>query len=678
MDKTNKALQPRKRRGSTIWNRMNRGTARLYAILVNSLSGRILTGYRRTEERLFRRKPDLTGGAGRYRLTPASPRRLRLVEAVESGGIIRGLRAMPEALLDCPAACYGCFCLICGLVSALFCFAIPYMTKSFTVSRGNLLFSALMALISIPLILTRRSMAESMGRSPLLRRILVRFLGIPEDRLTAPFGQHTAGNFAMSYYTACALGLVTATLCLFVAPWVVMLILLLLAVVSMIFAYPETGVVLTTLMLPAIWLDRLFMVPAVGMILLTWCSYGVKILLMHRTFRLGLLDRVVLVFGGMVLLTGFTGYTISGESVWQSICLAICISDYFLIVNLMNTRAYIRRCLVGVGLSVAVVTVLAYIRRIPVENLAWLEGSRAGDAIIHGVENAVEQLSQLWLDHSELYLVLAFTWLYAYLVYAKRFFGKILCGLLILLDLLLIVMTNSVSALFCIAAVTLLFLLMLGHKWFSAGLLSLPLVVCGVGWMSYLYPVSESIQTILSRSRLYKAQLTESLWRMAWDHPAGIGVGEEAFASVYPAYAAPDLGAVSDSGNLFFELLLSYGWPGILLSAAVLFLFLQKSLTSLRHTSVSRDRAMILGGVTSLVGMLIFGSVRSFITSPRVFFTVALVVSLCSAYENIIFEESDMRRAEWAGSPDSDNRFYRSGEFLSASSSRGDSLPRRG
>ncbi len=664
MDKTNKALQPGKRRGSAIWNRMNRGTARLYAILVNSLPGRILTGYRRTEDRLSGRSSEYLVGAGRHRLTPASPRRQRVVEAVESAGIIRALRALPEALLDCPAACYGCFCLICGLFSALFCFAIPYLSESFTVSRGNLLFSALMALISIPLILTRRSMAESMGRSPFLRGILVRFLGIPEDRLAVPSGRYATGNFAVSYYAACALGLLTALLCLFVTPWSVMAALLLLAVVCMIFAYPETGVVLTTLMLPAIWLDRQFLVPAVGMILLTWCSYGVKILLMHRTFHLGLLDRVVLILGGVMLVTGFTGYTVSGESVWQSISLAICISDYFLIVNLMNTRAYIRRCLLGVGLSVAVVTVLAYIRRIPVENLAWLEGSRAGDAIIDGVENAVEQLSQLWLDHSELYLVLAFSWLYAYLVYAKRFFGKILCGIFILLDLLLIVMTDSVSALFCIAAVTVLFLLMLGHKWFSAGLLSLPVVVCGVGWMSYLYPVSESIQTILSRSRLYKAQLTESLWRMAWDHPAGIGVGEEAFASVYPAYAAPDLGAVSDSGNLFFELLLSYGWPGILLTAAVMFLFLQKSCTSLRHTAVSKDRAMILGGVTSLVGMLIFGSVRSFITSPRVFFTVALVVSLCSAYENVIFEESDMRRAEWAGSADSEHRFYRSGEFL--------------
>jgi uncharacterized membrane protein len=150
---------------------------------------------------------------------------------------------------------------------------------------------------------------------------------------------------------------------------------------------------------------------------------------------------------------------------------------------------------------------------------------------------------------------------------------------------------------------------------------------------------------------------------MVWDHPAGIGVGADAFATVYPAYAAPDLGGVSDSGNLGFELLLSYGWAGLLLAAVLLFLFVQKSCTALRHTVVGKDRAMILGGVTSLVGMLIFGAVRSFLTSPRVFFTVCLVVALCSAYENIIFEESERERLEWAVGMNAEDRFYKSGEF---------------
>ena len=134
---------------------------------------------------------------------------------------------------------------------------------------------------------------------------------------------------------------------------------------------------------------------------------------------------------------------------------------------------------------------------------------------------------------------------------------------------------------------------------------------------------------------------------------------------MYPAYAAPDLGAVTECGNLYFELLLAYGWAGLILFAGTVFLFFQKSLTCLGHTADRRDRAMILGGVTSVVGALIFGTVRSFITSPRVFFTVALVIALCSSYENILFDEEDVREAEWRGFSQGEDRFFRSGEYIS-------------
>jgi hypothetical protein len=44
-----------------------------------------------------------------------------------------------------------------------------------------------------------------------------------------------------------------------------------------------------------------------------------------------------------------------------------------------------------------------------------------------------------------------------------------------------------------------------------------------------------------------------------------------------------------------------------------------------------------------------------------VFFTLLLVVALCSAYENIIFDESDVLTADRAGSPLGEDRIYRRG-----------------
>ena len=657
MKKATKQNQPRKRKNSLLWGGLNRGTSRLYGLLAGSFLGRALTSYRQADDRLAkgRRYP------GRHHCTPMSPARLHVLRTVESSRLFGGLRSLFSLLLRCPTAYFGLFGLLYGLWGVLLYFVVPLMTNAFALPFSHPVISAVIAVLSFPLTLTAKPLALSLERSAVCRLIFLRFLGIPRDRLQV---EDTRAP-KIGYYVACVLGMVSAVGAMFVSPLLLPLILMGMGLLGMIFTYPETGVVLFTVMLPAVWLDKQFLMVTVALILLTWCSYAVKLLFLHRTMHFGLLDRVMLLFGILAVALDMVRGPASAEAIWQSICLSVCLSSYFLIVNLMTTREYIRRSLVGVGVSVVVVTLLSYFRNIPIDSLAWLEGSRAGDFIIAHFRDGVERLSGLWVEHSELYLVLAFPWLYAYMLHTKRLFRKIMGALFIALDLLLVFMTGSVSALFCIAGVTVLFLLLLGHKWLSAGIVALPVVGCGLYWFAYLYPVSDAIQTILSRSRLYKSQLADSLWRMVGDHPGGIGIGDEAFAAVYPSYAAPDLGAVTDSGSLFFEVLLGYGWVGLLLGLVIVFLFLQKSLSCLRCAMVTKDRAMILGGLTSILGMVVFGSVRSFITSPRVFFTVVLVVALCSSYENVLFDENDVREAEWTGSSYSEDCFFRSGEYIS-------------
>lgn len=647
MDTKESAPKPR-RRGSWIWGKMNQGTSRFYEALRHSSWGRFMTSFRRSDQ----------AAAARYG-KPPSPTRLRLAEAVDSSHLVRGIRALLGGLFDCPTACYGLFGTLYGLFSLLLWLLGPRILEGTVRDRGGWFGPALIALCCFPLLFSKLNLSESLGYSSVARRLLVGFLGIPRDRLIH-LGRRLAPRYMpIALVLAGTLGALASLATLAVPLWLLPLVLLGVAIAGMILSYPETGVVMCTLMLPLLWLDNRNLVAVVFLILLTWCGYGFHILTLHRTLRFDRLDQVFLILGGVILIMGFTGYGLNADSIWQSLSLTVCLSGYFLIVNLANTRPQIRRCLVGMALSVVVVTVLAYIRRTPVDSLLWLEGSRAGDAIIDGVHNAVERLTQMWVDHSELYLVLAFSWLYAYLLHSRRFLSRLMGGAFIVLDFLLIMMTDSVTAILCVIAVTVLFLFMLGHKWLSVGLLTLPGVVCGICWIQYLRPVSDALLTILSRSRLYKTQLLESLWRMVWDHPAGIGVGSDAFAVVYPAYAAPDLGGVTDCGSAFFEILLGYGWVGLLLWAFILIFFLRKSFSALDCISLSKDRAMILGGVTSMFGLVIMGSVRSFLSSPRVFFTIILVIALCSAYENMIFEEWDRENAAWVGSESSENRVYR-------------------
>lgn len=643
--------KPNRKRGSLLWDGLNRCTAWLYALILSSRMGRLMTGYRRTEAAISYGRVRTR----RHACAPMSSARMRLVKAAEGSRLFVLLRSIFRGFLSCPAALYGLFGLTQGLCGVAFYFVLPYFYPALTPALGDMIQSALLAFLSLPLLLTRKTMAGALSTGRLTSLLLFSFLGIPRESLDLPRGK----GWKLLFYPMPLLGALAAYLALWSHPLLIPLCLICLGVQGMIFAYPEAGVVLFTVMLPAVWANRSFIIIPAVLILLTWLSYGAKLLFLHRTIRFGLLDRVVFILMVLMLACGCVGSGLTASSVTLTLFLAISCSAYFLVVNLITTRAYVRRCLWGVGISVALVTALAYLRLIPADSLSWLEGSRAGDAIINSFRDGYERLSTLWVEHSELYLVLSFPWLYAYMMHTKRFFRRVMGLCFVALNALLIIMTDSVSAMFCIIAVTVLYFLFLHHRWLSAGVLALPALGCGLMWLTYLYPVTDSLQTILSRSRLYKFQLNQSLWDMVWDHPAGIGVGEEAFAAIYPAYAAPDLGAVTDSGSLFFEILLAYGWPGLILFAALLFFFLQKGLTCLEHTAVTRDRAVILGGMASLVGVVIFGSVRSFITSPRVFFTVLLMIALCSAYENVIFDEYDVTRASWESTPEEDSRLFR-------------------
>lgn len=636
---------------SILWGTLNSGTAKLYRLVAGSLMGRVMTGYRRADAAFAKGKRY----TGRHTCAPMSPGRLRLLSALESGLLFKGIRALFGGLVGLPMALYGLFLMTYGLVGAVAYFVLPYIYTPLVPDTEHLVLSAVLVILAIPLMLTKKTLAETLGTGGMAHLVFVRFLGIPRDRLDIPRRKLPA---LLPYVTILA-ALGAGFGALYSHVLLIPAVLLGVGALGLIFAFPEAGVVLSTLMLPAVWLDRELLIPLAALILLTWVSYGVKLLFLHRTIHFGLLDTVVLIFGGLILLSTFTGAVVSVETVMTSILLFVCLSSYFLIVNLMTTRAYIRRCLIGVGVSVVVVTVLSYLRIIPVDDLGWLEGSRAGNAIIMAIEEGIESLSGLWVEHSELYLVLVFPWLYAYLSHTRRLLRRVAGVCFVALDMALILMTDSVSALFCILIVTVLFLLLWDHKGLSAGVVALPALVAGGLWATYLFPVSDQVQTVLARSRHFKGLLSESLWRMVKDHPAGIGIGEAAFRAVYPAYAAPDLGAVTDSGNLYFELLLSYGWVGLILFVGVVFLFLQKSLTCLGQISSVRSRAMVLGGLTSMAGALIFGTVRSFITSPRVFFTLTLVLALCSAYENLVFDENDVLTARQAGTSIEEDRVFR-------------------
>ena len=106
---------------SILWDHLNRGTAKLYRLVAGSFLGRTLTGYRRADAAF-------AGGkryTGRHTCAPMSPARMRLLSALESGLLFKGIRALFSGLFSLPLALYGLFLLTYGLAGGVAYFALP-------------------------------------------------------------------------------------------------------------------------------------------------------------------------------------------------------------------------------------------------------------------------------------------------------------------------------------------------------------------------------------------------------------------------------------------------------------------------------------------------------------------------------------------------------------------------
>ncbi len=617
-----------------LWNKLCRLTAFIYTLMVRSRLGRAMTAYRSFDHASL----DGRYGAGR-RIRPASRARLFLSESAKDGLVFAALRAPFRVLYLCPLKFYGMFGLSFAVLCMLSYVLLPLLFDTLDITGTHWNVAVVMLALSLPLLSSPTTLAEGVCGSRLCRHVLVNYLSLPLDYI--PHAE-LRGQAALPYASIIlSIGAVVATL--LVNPLAVPIFGFMMILLGLVFTYPEAGVLLITLCLPILWLFEGALPYFLCLLVLTWASFGVKLFLMHRTLRFGFLDRMVLLFGAVVLLSGFVGPRVSSTGMTSAVTLFACISLYFLMVNLMNTRAYIGRCFIGFGISVAILVVLLFLRVVSPEAMDWLAGSRAGDALRSLWLSLRRGIGPVWNEQVILLLVMSMPFLLVCLTRARRLLSRVATVTLLVAVLWLMMHNGSPWALVAVVCAGLVFLLMLGYRAAATGLIVLPPVLCGMAWLTvYLDNVWAGMGDALSLARVIREARWESLWQLVRDNPTGVGMG-----------------VVPDSGTLALELLHSFGWQGLLVSLGLLFFVLQKGTTALVHAPVARDRVVILAGVSSAVGGLVFSSSGGAWLSPALVLSVIIILSLGSTYADVLFDESDILTAEAMVTPFGEDRIFR-------------------
>ena len=237
-----------------------------------------------------------------------------------------------------PLSYYGNFTLFFGIYTIVVFFVKQIIPDIESAGIDYLIFGGSMIVISLPLLFTKLSVASAVMRSTIAKSIIQGCFGVSDEVLARKSSARKGRGNIMLFF-----GLVAGTLSFFVHPLVIVLFLLVVAILSFVAVTPEIGVLITAFIIPfCSFVDN----PTITLsccVLVTAFFYVIKLIRGKRIFKLELVDGTVLLFGIVIY---FASVFSAGGEASRNAALISCVLmlGYFLLVNLMRTEKWIKRC----------------------------------------------------------------------------------------------------------------------------------------------------------------------------------------------------------------------------------------------------------------------------------------------------------------------------------------------
>lgn len=605
---------------SLILSSFDRFTAWLYSLLKKGVFGKIFTSYIEPESSLIRKK--------RSKLSTA------LSGRIENSLFLTLLRRAAHYLLGCRLKVIGTFILSFGAYAFIveLILALLSNTASGLWHNIDIITSILIISSAFPLLLSDLSFAESL-ESSVIGRFIIRFTGW--DPASLPEFRSNLGHIKIS----CILGIVCGAFTYYISPIYYILAAAAVIGAAVIIRRPELGVILLFAVIP--WLPTMLIA---GLVIFTAFAYLIKLIRRQRLIRFEAADIMVCAFAVMTASGGVI--TLSPESLKPSLLMVCLIAGYFLTVNLMTSRAWLRRCActaVVSGVLESLYSIVLYLTGGGYSSDAWLDDemfSSLGGRAVGTLDNP-NMLGE--------YLIFLIP--VAFALFLSREEGmKSLSALFSCFVMgACLILTWSRGAWLGLMAGLLIFLLMWHHR-------SLWLILAGIASIPVLpsvLPASvvsrfTSIGNMSDSSTSYRVYIWRATVNMIADNPlSGIGAGEGAWKRMYPFYTYNGIEAAPHSHNLYLQIWLELGVFGLIIFLAFLFLLYQSGFSMFVRTGkgninslpdIDKKRSIVLmrltaaGPLCGIIAVLVQGLTDYSWYNYRLFLMFWLMCGLASAY----------------------------------------------
>ncbi len=624
---------------SLIFFLLDKLSDKIYQALCNGFFGKIFTSYS-AEQCAFEQCAIKTRVIGAKRITSVFHRmREYLAKSFETSFFLKRLNKIGRLFLTIPLKSFGNFFLSFGIYTTLIFFLKWIIPSIATEDLGFGFCGLVCCAIGLPMMLSRNSIARSVLESKIARFIFVEVLGFRKEAMEEP-PRHRRFISNLMVLSGMFFGLLT----FFVYPLYILLAFAIVIGITLLFFTPEVGIIISILFLPFFYFMSSPSIALGLLILATSISYIIKVVRGKRIFKFELIDVVVLAFGLVLLSSGMI--SAGGKNGYNEVLITfVLLFGYFLTVNLMRTKQWLRRCTLCMAFS-GTVTALCGILQYVTENFhvgAWLDPMYFSD--IQGRSDALFENPNVLAS----YLVLVFPFSLALFARASNVKEKILYGFSILAILLCSILTWSRGAWIGILIGFLIFALMHSRKtvrYLFLGILFIPL-------LSFLIPETVkqrfmSIGSLSDSSSLYRVYTWKGSFRVIGEFfLGGIGYGSSAYRAVYPQFAYAGIEAAEHSHNLWLQVWIGVGFSGVLLLIFAMLLFFQMNLEHVKNGVNQTNRSMIVAGICAIAAALVMGCFDFIWFNYRIFFVFWFVIGLSCAYTRL--GQDELRRIEYVG-----------------------------
>jgi len=619
-----------KYRKSILIDSLTKLAGRIYRTFLAGFFGWILTSYEALvsgfSSSVIIKKLQTVSGLKIFHF--ASNAKRRVAEAYERSFFLNLLRSISEKLLTARIASFGLFFFSYGFYLILIQVIREYALPADNMAMSGIIIGVAYMLFGTLFLFSKRNIAYTIYHSKFLGGILFEFLGLRITDVAEAAENENKKGWNAPFISGMVFGLIS----IFLDPLMILAIILLFALFYVIVISPEAGIILVCMGLP--FLETLQLA---ALICLIDVSYILKLICGRRMFRLQMMDFTVLAFLLFVIFGGI--FTIDGSSFWKMLVFVCFMSVYFVIKNIISSPALVKRCLYALVLASALVSA-------------------------YGIyQNYFGDLSSKWHDisvFSEIrgrvvstfdnpnvlgeFLVLIFPITLALMASAKKANERFFLFVSALLSCGCLVFTWSRGAWLACIITTALFLCVSSKYFFTAGILSMPIL----GMFVFLQSDSAIIRRITSfgdSSTSYRVNIWKGVLQMLEDIGFfGIGIGEEAFRKVYPIYALAGIEAAPHSHNLYLQITVEMGVFALLFFLIFVFMFTQFSFSFSKNAMNRSNRLLCMGIFCGAAALLIQGLTDYVWYNYRIFLLFWIVVGLGVAHVSVAKdteEESD-------------------------------------